>query len=234
VSLLTICQAVAEEVGVNAPSTIVGSTDRTAKQLLRLANRAGKIIAKKDWPVLSLEWTFTTEADEASYALPDDFGRMLSETAWDRTNYWQLRGSLSAQEWQIRKSALVTTATTRKRFRIKAASGVRKFFIDPTPDAEEELVFEYISTQWCQDSGGTGQTKFAADSDVARISEDLIELSVLWRFREAKGLDYEEARAEYDAQLDSTFAEDRVAPTLNLGVRVVQPYPNVPESGFGL
>ena len=41
-TLLSICQDAAKEIGVPSPSTVIGSTDTTNIQLLAAANREGK------------------------------------------------------------------------------------------------------------------------------------------------------------------------------------------------
>jgi hypothetical protein len=233
-SLLTIVQAIAEEVGVTAPSLVIGSQDRTAKQLLRLVNRAGKVLAEKPWTILQKEHTFTTVASTDSYALPDDFGFMLDGTCWDRDNYWKARGGVSPQEWQVYKSGLVASASARKRFRIKASSGARMFFLDPTPDDAYDFVFEYVSNGWVANAANDSwANKFNSDSDTSLIPEQLIELSGIWRFMSKKGLDYEEEFNEYERMVDSVFSTDRVASIINLGgAPITSILMNLPEGNF--
>ena len=62
-SLLTICQTVAEEIGFTAPTSIVGSSSKTAKQLLRIVNRSGQKLARFPWVILQKENTFVTASD---------------------------------------------------------------------------------------------------------------------------------------------------------------------------
>lgn len=235
-SLLTIAQAVAEEVGVNPPSSIIGNNDRTAKQLLRFINREGKILAKHPWTALQKEHTFTTVASQAAYALPDDFEYMISDTAWDRDNYWRMRGGLSAQQWQVYKSGLVANTATRRRFRIKVTAGVRQFYVDPTPSDTADLVFEYVSNAWCTSSdGATFRTAMTGDTDVAILSEELIELGAIWRYLNRKGLQYAEERAEYDRQVEQMLARDRAPGVVTLGSppNIPEWRMNVPEGNFG-
>lgn len=236
-SLLTVAQAVAEEVGLPTPGAIISTNDRTAKQLLRLINRSGRILAKKNWAVLQKEDTFSTSNGTASYDLPSDFERLLDGTGWDRTTYWMLRGPLSPKEWQVRKSALVAAATLRSNFRIKPDTRVNKFFIDPTPTGVDSLVFEYASDQWVKDStNANGKTAYALDTDVAIISEELIELDVIWRILARKGFSYEEEKREAEMQIDRAFAEDGGTPVLNFGGggrSAIDARLNLPEGNFG-
>lgn len=236
-SLLSVAQAVAEEVGLTAPSTVVGNSDKTAKLLLRLINRSGRQLAKKNWTILQNESTFNTVASTASYSLPSGFDRLLDFTAWDRTSYWQLRGPLSPKEWQIKKSALVASATLRSNFRIKPDTRVNKFFVDPTPTSAVSMVFEYASSQWVKDSGNTtGKTTYALDTDVSLIDEELLELDVIWRFLNRKGFAYEEEKQEAERAIERAFAEDGGAPLLDFGgphIALAERL-NLPEGNFTL
>lgn len=235
-SLLTVAQAVAEEVGLPTPGSIVGSNDKTAKQLLRLINRSGKRLAKKNWAILQKENTFSTVATTASYSLPDDFDRLLDGTIWDRTTYWSLRGPLTPAQWQTYKSGLVANSTIRSRFRIKPDTRVNKFFMDPTPSAVVSMVFEYASTDWVKTAANdAGKAAYSLDTDVSLISEELIEMDVIWRLLERKGFAYEEAKQEADNAIALAFAEDGGAPILNMGGPVRGPdfRMNVREGGFG-
>lgn len=236
-SLLTVAQAVAEEVGLPAPSAIVGSSNKTAKQLYRQINRAGKRLAKRNWSVLQKENTFSTVASTAYYDLPSDYARMLDLTAWDRTSYWQLRGPLGAREWQVKKSALVASATLRSNFRIKPLTRVNKFYVDPTPTSVVSMVFEYASDQWIKNAANdTGKSAYALDTDISIIDEELLELDVIWRFLRRKGFSYDEEYNEADGAIARAFAEDAKPGVLDFGppVPALAERLNLPEGNFTL
>jgi hypothetical protein len=64
-SLLSICQAVAQSIPTAAPSAIVGNSDETAMLLLALANEAGEELARKPdggWVETIREFDFATAA----------------------------------------------------------------------------------------------------------------------------------------------------------------------------
>jgi len=237
-TLLTICSNVAKEIPVESPVTIYGSSNSTAKLLLACAQKEGRVLAKEfNWLTLVKEYTFTTANGTADYGLPSDFSRLENQTIWDRTNYWEMRGPISPQQWQEYKSSVLgDTVTVRKRYRIRDVSGTVKFSIDPTPDSADDLVFEYVSNAWCESSGGTGQTAWGADDDVGVIDEYLIELGVLWRMLKRLGMEYADERQEYENQVRIAKAQDGGAPVLNLAARrqttLIGPW-NVPDTGFG-
>jgi len=47
VTLLTIIQNVSDEVGIERPTSVIGTSDQTVRQLLALSNRAGKMLARE-------------------------------------------------------------------------------------------------------------------------------------------------------------------------------------------
>ena len=237
-TLLTICQNVANMAGVKSPAAVVGSSEETAVLLAACANRAGKSLLKRhNWLSLTKEHTFSTAASTANYALPADYDRLVDGTLWDRNNYERIRGPLSPQEWQLHKSSvLASTVTTWKRFRIRRVSGATEFYIDPTPDSVESLVFEYVSSYWSEDLAGDGHVVWGADDDVGVIDEYLIELETTWRFLNRLGLSYEEEYNEAQKEINQAIARDGGSPTLSLnrrrGVQLLGSH-NVPSTGFG-
>lgn len=238
-SLLTICQHVARNIPVEVPASIVGNTDETASLLYACAQDEGEALARRhNWVTLTKEHTFTTTADTADYSLPSDFARLVNYTLWDRANYERMRGPLSPQQWQEYKSSVLSdSATTYKNFRIRDVSGTTKFSIFPTPDTSSEtLVFEYVSDQWCEDSDGTGQSAWAADSDVGVLDEYLMRLGIKWRYLKRLGMDYRDEKEEYEYAVRTAMARDGGAPILSLNSRnmsgLIGPN-NVPDTGFG-
>lgn len=149
-SLLSVIQRASNELGLPEPSTIIGNSDITVRQMLAMLYRTGAELKHRvEWPFLTKEHTFTLVDSQDAYALPVDFERHVFDTQWDRSELWPLLGPLSPQEWQARKSG-VNTASPRRRFRVKTFQ-TNQFFVHPTPDsgdAGNTLVLEYISSDW--------------------------------------------------------------------------------------
>lgn len=210
-SVLTMCQDVTNEIGTEPIAAVIGNNNDTARRLLQAAQRTGNGLARAHtWTLLQREHTFTTVDSQAAYDLPSDFDRMLPHTQWDRANEWRLLGPLSPQEWQLVKSGVVEEGP-RRDYRIKPDSGTNKFFISPTPgsgEGGETLVFEYISANWAETSGGTGISKFQNDDDVPRFDDELFRLGIKWRFLRTLGLDYITEYDEYERMFNRRVATD--------------------------
>ena len=233
-SLLSICQGALREIGeLEVPTSIVGNANLTAVQMLALAQREGRELSRRTvWQALVKEKTFTVTAAAAQTgAIPSDFRYIVSATWWDRTNKWRMLGPATPQQWQALNSGIVQ-AGVRRWFRIRGDS----MLIYPTPtNTTDTIAFEYVSDQWCETAGGTGQSAWAADTDVGVLSEELMQMGLAWRFLKAKGLAYAEELASYEREVDKAIARDGGMPTLNmagapgytdLGL-------NIPDTGVG-
>jgi hypothetical protein len=234
-SLLTIGQNIANQTGVlNSPGSIIGNTDQNVTRLLGAAQRAGKELAKEfNWTILQKETTVATSAT-SDYAMPSDFLWFITQTQWDRTNLWQLIGPTSPVRWQQLKSG-VTTSGPRRRFRVKPVANVNRLFIDPTPGTTTNtLAFEYISKNWCQSAGGTGQSSWLADTDTGILDEDLLELGTKWQFLAAMRLPYLEEKNSYERYVAIAKANDGGMPILSANMDAERPDINLPDINFTL
>ncbi|MGI9338550.1 MAG: hypothetical protein ACR2P4_08590 [Gammaproteobacteria bacterium] len=247
-TLLTIIQDVADELTLQRPTSVIGNTDQTVTQLLALLNREGQNLAKLvntyggTWTILEKVHTFTTTSGEDEYALPDDYGWLLSDSVWDRTSFWEMRGPLSPGQWQSFRSGLSSSAAIRRKYRLRrtttANSKTRSFSIEPEPTATgDTLVFEYATKEWVARSQSSAfDTKFTDDdSDEALLDEDLLEMGLIWRWKKAKGLNFAPDLAEYEIQRDIRMSQDPTSTRLPLAKGRRRFFPgNVPETGFGV
>jgi hypothetical protein len=202
-SLLTIVQNASARLGLTRPSTVTTSSDPLAVTLLGLAQEEGKTLARRhSWQVMQSEYTFSTVASTASYALPTGFDRILVDTVFNRTSRRRMMGDLTPAQWQETQASLVTMVNPA--FRIRG----NLFYISPTPSAVETVAYEYISKNWCQSAGGTGQEAWNLDTDTGILDEELMTLGIVWRFRAAKGLDYAESMNSYELQVANAILRD--------------------------
>ena len=86
--------------------------------------------------------------------------------------------------------------------------------------------------------GGTAQTAWAADTDLYKLDEDCFIQGVKWRFLRAKGLDYAEEKAAYDADCIRVLSRD--GGNRDLPINAVSPGSvrllsdaNIPDTGYG-
>jgi hypothetical protein len=234
---LSILQDASSRLGLTAPSAVFSSTDAQIIQLRNLMNMEGKMLAlRAAWTKITKEKTFSTTAAAAqTSSVPSDFGYYINDTMWNRTTDRQIVGPLSAEQWQAEQAVGVASAI-EQYFRFRGA-GTDAILLGPgTPTASQTVAYEYVSNQWCEAAGGTDQSALAVDTDVGLLSEELITLGVIWRFKAAKGFDYGEDFRTYEMEVAKAIARDGGKPRVNIaGGYEGQMYRgNIPEGNWTL
>lgn len=213
-TLLVIIQDAANEVGVDAPDTVIGNTDPNVVRLLALSNRGGKALARRyPWQELTKEFTHTTLAAESQglvESIMPGFNWDVYHTIWNRTLQQSVDGPLFPREWQHLKAMGISGPYPQFRIREKTLRCI------PTPTAGQTFAGEYVSRYWCQSSGGTGRDRWAADDDTGVLNEDLLTLDLIWRWKASQGLAYAEEKQEAEIQINQAMAVNGSNRILNL------------------
>lgn len=237
-TVLSMVQQVAYLLDVEQITSVVAgglpSEQINTAQLLHLANQEGVELARRHpWQALTKEKTFTSLAQETQTSfIATDLDRFLNETFFNRTRKRRIIGPLNVEEWQAQKS--ITASTLTEAFRIRGDACL----ITPVPPAGDTYSYEYISNQWCKSSGGTGQSSWQNDTDIGILSENLMQLGIIWRWLSLRGQDYAEQFATYERQVAQAIMRDGARRTLNFAnsdrLYDTARYPNVPEGSWPL
>ena len=198
-SLLTLVNGAQDTIGITRSTTVIASTSGNVRTLLALAQTEGQeLIERFAWPATQLEAAHTTIAAEnqgVMTTIAPGFGYMINQSFWDRTLTQPVDGPLSPQEWQLFKARVTTGPYSSYRLQ----SG--NLYAYPAPTSGSDWRFEYQSINFCESSGGTGQSAWAADTDVGVLDENLMQMGVVWRFKKKNGLDYSEDFRVYEQKL---------------------------------
>lgn len=194
-TLFSICTNAADEIGLERPATVYGSTNPTAQKLYRYANRVGNALMKGyAWQILRAEQTFTALGqEEQTGILPSDFDRFVPETFWNRSTQILISGPKSDVDWATLKAENQTLYDVAY-FILRGGS----VFIYSAPSAGGTLAFTYVKNTWARSSGGTAQTSFLADTDTSVIDEELITLGVIYAFLAGDGQPFVKAQEAFD------------------------------------
>lgn len=215
-SLLTIINNIQNRLGLEVISNPTSNTNPTVKKLIACANLEGKDLALRyPWQMLQKIETHSALAAEdqgtlASIAADISTFHIRYMTMWNQTTNRRVHGPLSPQDWSDLKGSEI--AYPDSCFRIYGG----KLYITPAPTLSDSIAFEYISKNWCQSSGGTGQSAWAADTDTGILDEDLMELGTTWRFLQAEGLEYGEEYADYERRVLMLASTNASKPLLNM------------------
>ncbi len=206
-ALIDIVQDACSRLALKQPAAVVGSTDLTAQIMLSLANQSGKELARfHDWQNITVLQTFTSLGqEEQTNAFPsDDYDRMVfNPEVWNRSKHLRYVGPTPQRVWQQLMSGIA--AGVVGWWRILG----NQLHIYPAPDAGQIIAFEYVSKNWCESASGDPQSKFQADTDVAKVSEDLLTLELVWRFKQARGFAYAEDLSTCEREKEKMAARDR-------------------------
>ncbi|AVA22470.1 hypothetical protein [Rhizobium sp. NXC24] len=226
-SLLTIIQNVCAELSLAIPGLVMGSPDPMTTQLRILCQRAGDDLARDhDWSILLIQRTFTaTGAMPEPAEPPADWERFTDNSViWNNSRLWQLNGPVDPWTWQ--RNLIINSNPVPQLWRMIGG----KLAIYPNVSGET-MSYEYISKNWIAVSGGPSTAAtWANDNDTALIPERLVELSLMWRWKRAKGLDYAQEMDNFERSKESEVGSDRAASAVSLSL------PNrgdMPDNFFG-
>jgi hypothetical protein len=235
-ALLDLVQGVCDEVGLPRPSAVAASQDQLARQMFGLAKKELKELSKGNkWPVLTRDYSFPTVAATEAYALPADYCKLVGNTLYNADQFYQLRGSVTAQEWMRTKNLNLGSLS---RAKVRVYGSPLMLHIVPTPADVQNVAFEYITDAFAVDSEGTAIATYMADTDTAAISEDLVAMGLKWRIKHAKGLEFGTDLAEYVSAVKREFAAAVSLPAIVIGGKAFVDDPElsqgyIPDTGFG-
>ena len=230
----TIINDCAVEVGL-APSTdAFADTNPAFRQLRYLMDSAGrKLLRMAVFQEMVEEHTISTDAS-ATYALPDNWGYMIPQTNWNRTDDVPLFGPLSAQDWQFLEGRGLSSTTIYASFRLRK----HKVYVYPSTLTGKTLAFEYVRDTWACDSTETDfYDRIQAGTNLVRYPPELFLAFLKCLFLEAKGFDSQKARDEFTDMFEAISGQDKSSEILNAGGNA-RTYPylgknNIPDSGYG-
>ena len=227
------------ELGLNGVPDPFLSNDSNFRQLVGLLKSIGRELWRtRPWTFQVKEYVFTTVAGQQSYPFPVDFGALVNQSGWDRTNQIPVGGPLNSQDWQALKAKQPQLA-----FIVAIRQWQNALQIFQTVAAGRVIAYEYVSKFWVSSAAavtaGTG-----ADQDAAVASSDTINFDPLLmvkalrlEWRKAKGFDTSADQADYERVLALVMGDDSAMPILSLqGSNYSEPLVslgNLPITGYG-
>lgn len=210
-TVLTACQEAATELNEPQPSSVF-SGDLFARELALQANRAAVAIAKAhDWRNLMALQTMTGDGSTTSFALPDDYDRMPVKGNVLTSQFASgLRRARDLDEWldfQLRPFV----GTPGSWIVLNGAMQVL-----PAIGTGVTAKFYYVKNTIVT-SSGTAKTSFTADTDTFNLSERLLSLGIVWRWRAQKKMEYAEDMKNFEIALSEEVATDKGSRVLTVG-----------------
>jgi len=204
---LQIVQTICNRVGIAVPNSAVGTTDLQILQIVAILNEEGiELASRYPWQALLRVGNYTTVATEIQgevETIAPGLDYIINDTIWNRSLRRPVFGPKTPQTWEQQKAFAINGPWSNYRIQ----NGNLSMY--PVPTAGEECYFEYITTYWAtDDTGVTGKSEFTQDTDLPVLSDELITLGAIWRWKNIKGLDYAEDFAKYERRLADMSARD--------------------------
>jgi len=188
-SLLTICQGLAKNVGMAVPTAVITSSSREWIEAAQMANETGEELARRvDWGKLQEYTTLTGDGTNKTFALPSAFSRLSPGVCVTASG--AIVRPLTRAEWNT-----LTPAQGSPRYFLLEGSDITLW---PYLANAATATAQYQSKSWAS----SGQT-FVADTDTSLIDESLFLKALVVRWRRQKGMDYADFEAEYEAALQN-------------------------------
>lgn len=226
-SFLTLIQNACRPLGLAVPVAVMSSTDALIVRLVGIANEEGQdLIRRYDWQAVTKEATFTTVAAESQGTIADitgetDFNYMITETFWNRDLRRPVFGPVSDQQWEQLKAQQINGPWNQYIIR------ENEILFFPVPAAGQTCAFKWVRKSFCRSASGTYQTSWAADSDVGVLDEDIMVRGIVWRWKQALGMEYAEDFNKYEAMVNDAMGRDGSKARLNLHGTSLDVYPGV-------
>jgi hypothetical protein len=212
-TVLSAIQNVSASIALDRPEAVFSSTEREHFELQVLANTAGLYIARDyEWQALKLVGTLTGDGTQTAFDLPADYDRMLKDAELRSSRYitslTHVTGSDQWLDMEIRQFNQVVGMWTLYGGQVR---------IRPAPATGEEVKFFHMSKLWAKDDQGTLKEGFTKDTDTFRLSQTLLELCMIWKWRAQKGLPYAQDQENYEDAKEKLITADKGSRILAIG-----------------
>lgn len=232
-----IINAAAQELGLPPVSLSSAAGDASGYQMLGLLNALGDEMNRvQDWQFLEKTMTFVGDGVTDTFPIPDDFGRQVNQTEWDRSMRRPMQGPVSPQVWAWNKFGIVAVGVYYQ-YRILD----NKYTVYPIPGDTHEFALYYISKNWVIDGASPDpQNPIYTDRITNATDKPLYDRRVLIsglkvKMWSQKGFDTTTLQEEFNYLLASEKAQNQGAPVINLSGgsgRLLIDWQNIPDGTY--
>ena len=233
-NLLTICQNVADYIGLSRPTAVINGTNNDQRRFQSAVRKTSRALMLHDWPELLRVGSITFANGTELYDEPSDLHRIVSDTMWTSTQRIAL-GPIESQTFErlYREGIVTVDPTFRIRQTDDSSNFRRQVQIYPTPTDSTIMYFLYYSNQWAKSAAGTSRLSgWESDTDVPIIEDHMIELGVTWRMLNSMRRSYAEEFNDYESYVNTRLGQSKIGRVIHLH-RAPRFATNLPERGFG-
>lgn len=215
-----------------SPMAFFGNDDVTGSELAVLAQEAlDDLVQVRDWSALARAGSATGDGSSVLFDLPNDFGRLPQNARCYLTGGNVGSPILLDYAESIQSPLDIAVNPGYYSYPVWGLYG-NQLGVAPIIAVGQSVKYTYISNA-AVISVGAAVDSFKSDTDTCLLPIRLVSLSVIWRWRSLKGMDYAEAMRTYELALARAIANDKGRQTIPLdtqrwgGLAVGMPYPGV-------
>lgn len=211
----------------NAPAAVFASSETIALEMRDLVNEVAKDIAgSAEWRSLT---KIATMGGATSFPKPVDYDRMLTAQGIQNrdTWFWGYFAFQSVSEYMMAVNGQIPLISPGGWILLDDEF---KFYPMPTGTA----TFPYISNEIWRDVDGNTKRDATHDDDELRLSERLLTLGLIWRYKAQKGFEYAEDLANYEKLFYEKSNEDKGARTVRPDRKWRWPRSNTAYTNWGM
>lgn len=196
-SLLSVVQNAALVCGLKKPDQVMASTDRTMQEMSRLANEMAQMISERhDWQSLMVQKQYDGDGTSEAFDLPSDFARMpTTANLWSNRWQWDMNPITGVDAW-LQYQTWPTTLVLGNWIIYGD-----QFHMLPIMGVGDLVKLFYVSDKLVKDENNVAKTAFTADSDTFRLSERLLELAIIYKWKADKGQPYADRLNDFEEKL---------------------------------
>jgi hypothetical protein len=214
-TVLSVCKQAAVKLNQTQPTAVYAATDdEFAAELALAANETAEaILNAHDWQKLTTLGTIIGNGSATAFNFPSDYDRMVKKTDLHSAT-WQQSGFRPARDldnWLYMTDIGIIGAPGDW---IMLGGQLQ---VSPAMPVGETARFYYISSALVAPATGTNKATFTLDTDTFRLSERLLRLGIVWRWRADKRMEYAEDLQNYEIALSEEIAKDRGSKILTVG-----------------
>jgi len=218
----------ARECSLTPPSDWISTTSATYVEMLDfLDETVEELLDRIDWPApigatstITGPGTASSSGNYSTHSLPSGMKRIKRDNwaVWESSNTRRMAVPISTDgQW-----GYLDTVGSAGAWRYYRTAGDEDagFTIDffRALSATETMSVNYVSKNWLRlASDSTEAATWADAADTLLLPRRLIELGVVWRFRQRKGLGYQDKYAEYEIRLTRAANDYRKSRSISFG-----------------
>jgi len=217
-TVLTLVQDLTEKMGLPRPGALVGSQEKSVRQLRALLQDLISDLSKYGWSEQTLRFTWTAAAGQDQGLLTTIFGQgfdgLIQDSMWNETRHMRIYGPVANTVWQ----ALQTLPNAGPEFQCWFSGG--RLYVSPELAITDTLSAVYTTKYTVVAVDGvTVKERITADDDSLLFPDSVVSKGLEYKWRKQKG----EAGWEddYNAFIGAVAGElvKNGAPTLSMSSR---------------